>query len=172
MSKFNPPIENRDVNELIEIANSTTEYWQQDAIDIAQNELRKRGITKELQEKIIEKWQKEFEELEIESQKQFENNKSESYSIWQMLRIITFAPFYLFGRIIDDYTIFNLRNENYIKKFWQRLILLSFGIILWIVFIITVFNYSENKRMKEIESVDISEWEMNRLEKKNASNED
>lgn len=172
MSKFNPPIENRDVNELIAIANSTTEYWQQEAIDIAQNELRKRGVTKELQERIIEKWHKESEKLEIEYEKQLESNKNESYTIWEMGKIIILAPFFLFGRLIDDYTIFNLRKENYIKKFWQRLILLLFGIIFWILFIITVFKYSENKRMKEIENIDISEWEMNRLEKKNALNED
>jgi hypothetical protein len=50
--EFNPPIRERENLELIAIAYSNTDYWQQEAIDQAKKELNNRGITEEYQLKI------------------------------------------------------------------------------------------------------------------------
>ena len=42
MKEYKPPIASRDTEELISIANGTTDEWQQDAINQAIEELKKR----------------------------------------------------------------------------------------------------------------------------------
>ena len=45
------------------------------------------------------------------------------------------------------------------KMFWEKLILLALGIILWIGVLNYSFDLAEKKRMEEIEKIDISDWE-------------
>lgn len=158
---FNPPIETRKTEELIEIANSEPEFWQREAIDIARLELIKRGITREYQDKVLARWKLEIENFEKDYKEQLIRNEFEGYTNIEMLKVFIFAPFYLFGRWIADYTLFDLWRENYKKKFVQRIIILITGTLFWIFSIILIFNISEKNRLKEIEKIDISDWEKN-----------
>ncbi len=159
MTEFNPPISERETEELIGIANSSTENWQQEAITQAKNELVKRNITQKEQNEVIEKWDKELEEYFINESEILENNKTESYSNWEMILIFILGPLKFF-RSYDD--VFTLRKENYFLKFKQRIIILTFGFIAWFLFIYTSYHKFEQKRLQEIESVDISDWKKNK----------
>jgi hypothetical protein len=86
MKVFDPPIEQRETEELIEIANGTTEYWQQDAIELARAELIKRNISREEQDQVIHRWEEYDHKNEIEYQRQLESNAFERYSVKKMLQ--------------------------------------------------------------------------------------
>ena len=155
MTEFNPPISKRETEELIEIAHSSTEHWQLDAINQAKKELIRRNITPKEQNEVIENWKKEADEYFKNEEERLEKNKTESYSKWEMILIFIFGPLKFF-RWYDD--IFTLRKENYYLKFKQRIIILTLGFICWFIFIYTSFHRYEQKRLEEIEKIDISEW--------------
>jgi hypothetical protein len=161
MTEFNPPISSRDTDELILIANGTTEDWQQEGIDQAIIELKKRNVTSEYQNKIISDWKSEIKKNEIEYQEKLELNKNESYSMAKMIYIFITAPLIIFGKWTIDYSLFELKQENYIKKYRQRILLLIGGFSFWILVLMTNGNDFEKKRQQEIDSADISEWERN-----------
>lgn len=162
MTEFNPPIEKRETLELIAIANGTIDEWQQEAIDKAKDELKNRGISENYQKRVINRWIKERNQLEIAYQKQLELNKKESYSTWEMLYILLVAPFILMGKWPVGLSLRELRRENYTKKINQRLLLLLGGIAFWILIAVLSFNDSEKERLDKIEKADISAWEKNR----------
>jgi len=54
MTQFHSPISDRETSELITISNSSTDEWQQEAIDKAKLELDKRKIPQDEREKVIE----------------------------------------------------------------------------------------------------------------------
>ncbi len=162
MTEFYPPIETRETLELIAIANGTLDDWQQEAIDQAKVELKNRGITEDYQKRFIDKWIEERKESEITYQKQLELNKTASYSNSEMICILLLAPFILMGKWTFGLSLSELKRENYSKKIKQRLLLLIGGIGFWISIIVLGSNFSENKRLEDIEKVDISAWEKNR----------
>jgi len=94
-------------------------------------------------------------------EKQAEMNEYEKYTLIEKIKIVLFGPYELFRSFNSGLT--ELRDFNYKSKFRQRLILLISGTFFWIVVIVCVFQYSEYKRMQEIEKVDITEWENNRI---------
>ena len=93
--------------------------------------------------------------FENERKASFEKNKTESYSAWEMILIFVFGPLKFFHRYDD---VFTLRKENYLLKFKQRIIILTLGFISWFIFIYLTFNNYEQKRLQEIEKIDISDW--------------
>lgn len=155
MSKFYPPISERETEELIRIAHSTTEYWQLEAINQAQNELVKRKVTQNEQKEILEKWEKEAVSYFKKIDEQLEKNKTESYTIWEMISIFIFGPLNFFRRYDD---VFILRKENFYLKFKQRIIILTLGFITWFLFIYLSFHQYQQERLQKIEKIDISDW--------------
>lgn len=155
MIKFHPPISEREPEELIEIAHSSTDHWQQEAISQAKNELVNRNITQTEQDAVIEKWNKEAQEYVEKEFERLEKNKTESYTTWEMILIFIFGPLNFFG-FYDD--VFTLRKENYFLKFKHRIIILSLGFIAWFIFIYASFQNYEQNRLEEIEKIDISDW--------------
>ena len=95
--------------------------------------------------------------------KQAERNELEKYTLIEKIKIFLFGPYELFK--LFDSGLTELRDFNYKIKFRQRLILLILGTIFWILFIIGAYQYSEYKKMQEIEKVDITDWKNNRIEK-------
>ena len=51
---YTPPISDRETEELILIANNTTNAWQEDAIRQAKEELKKRNISYDEQNKVLQ----------------------------------------------------------------------------------------------------------------------
>ena len=171
MTEFNPPIEERETLELIAIANGTLDEWQQDAINQAKDELRNRGITENYQKRVIEKWIEERNRLEIAYQKQLELNVTESYLTWEMIYILIVAPLILMGKWTVGLSLRELKRENYLKKFKQRLLLLIGGIAFWILIGALSFHDAEKDRLDKIEKADISVWEKNRYQTDSLTNE-
>ncbi len=133
---FTPPISDRETEELILIANNTTNAWQEDAIRQAKEELKKRDISNDEQNKVLqqsETYQKELEEDAL-------NNTYISYSTGKMLLIFIGSPLLLLNSIYSFYeqkSLFVLRNEGYKLTFRQCLFLILGGILFWcIIFII------------------------------------
>jgi len=147
MIEYYPPIPDRDTEDLVVIANGTTVQWQQEAIDQAKDELIKRNVSREEQDRMLEIWEKECEQydlkylkpLELEQQKQFELNKSKSYSIGKMIYIFLVAPAILLGRWNVGHSLVELKQNNYQLKYKQRLYLLIGGSVFWFL-LIRIFN--------------------------------
>lgn len=85
---------------------------------------------------------------------QIKRNELEKYTFIEMLKIFFLAPYDLF-RFFNS-GLRELWDFNYKTKFRQRIILLVLGTIFWILFIVGIFKYDEYKRIKEIESIEIS----------------
>ena len=164
MTEFNPPISKRETEELIQIKYSSTDDWSQDAINQAKAELIKRKITQREQDKIVNEWDKQYNEYAKGEQLRLESNKTESYKDYEMALLFLFGPIiFLSWHSYFSRTIFELKRDNCLLKFKQRLIIVSISFIFWFLFISYDMKYgineSENKRMEEIEKIDISDWE-------------
>ena len=96
--------------------------------------------------------------------RQAEINEFEKYTFIEKIKIFLFGPYDLFK--LFNSGLSELRDFNYKLKFRQRIILLIAGTIFWIITIISIYQYSEYKRIQEIEKVDISVWENNRIKEK------
>lgn len=158
-NEFNPPISERETEELIEIAHSTTEEWQYEAIKQAKKELDRRGITTEEQNRTIQKWKEKAKKFLKYESKRLEKNKTESYQVWEMIVLFLFGPFlFLRPYLFNTHTLFNLRGENYFLKFKQRILIFTLSFLTWYFYINYSFEQSEKKRLEEIQKIDISEW--------------
>ena len=104
----------------------------------------------------------ELKAFEKAWEKQKERNQFEEYTFFEKIKIFLFAPYELFK--FFDSGLAELRESNYKIKFRQRLVLLITGTVFWIVLGVATYQYYEYKRMQEIEKVDITDWENNRIE--------
>ena len=94
--------------------------------------------------------------------KQEERNAQESYSLKEKLIIFLLGPFNFYPNILTR--LYELSTENYrTKKFKQKLILIISGTLLWIMFGIIGYIWSEYQWQKKVDNADIHEWESNRI---------
>lgn len=98
MYKIEPPFEERELDEIISIAHSTTEEWVPEIRELAKRELIRRNVSLEMQNEIINKWNQDLQEW-------LTNNSTESYSKWEMIKIIILAPAYLTCRAIPNLSL-------------------------------------------------------------------
>lgn len=136
--KFDPPIASRDTDELIGIANGTTEHWQQEAIDQAKLELVKRNVSRKYQDKKLKQWEKREQYWVREGEKIHQKEIKKGYTISEMIGILIFAFPILMGRSHHGRSLLDLKKEGYKKKFKQRLILLILGVIFYIIFLFSL----------------------------------
>ncbi|GAA4309455.1 hypothetical protein [Nibribacter koreensis] len=121
--EFHPPINERETDDLIEIANSPG-IWQPDAIDQAKWELLRRGISKEAQQQKIAKWDLEYH-LAIESE--FQKRALEGYNPIVMIMMIIKLP----NTILWDWY---LKRDGYFRKHKQRLWIIATGLFCYASF--------------------------------------
>jgi HD-like signal output (HDOD) protein len=159
--EFKPPISSRETDELIAIVNDSTDSWQHEAIDQANEELAKRNISREYQIRVLKKWDKQAKKLDYIYQNRIKLNEHEGYSLIKMVCIFFLTPAILLRRWNFDMSLRELREENFKKKYNQRLSMLLFGSIFYILWILSSANYIDEQRQAEIDSVDISKWEQN-----------
>jgi len=160
MIEFNPPISKRETVELIEIKYSSTDDWSQDAINQAKAELIKRKIPQREQDKLVNEWDKQYNEYVKVEQLRLESNKTESYKPIEMILLFLFGPIvFMKPYWFNSTTIFELKRENFKLKFKQRIIIFVLSFISWFFYIQYDFEKMEQERMEEIEKIDISEWE-------------
>ena len=156
MYKIEPPLEERELDEVVAIAHSTSDKWQPEVIELAKQELKRRDISLEEQEKIINQWHKNIEDWE-------NTNSTEGYSKWEMIKILFLAPAYLTCQAIPDYSLSELKADNYLKKYKQRIIQLIAGTLLYFVMMAGMMFYIDYSSKRNTEKADITEWENNRI---------
>ena len=163
MQTFDPPIKKRSTLELISMAHGTEEYWQAEAIKQAKEELVARKVSKEYQQDILAKWERENKNFEEQYQIWLENNQYERYTLWEMIKILFVSPIILTGQTEVGDSLLDLKRFNYKIMVKQRIALLLGGIVLWVGLFFGFLEIGEAIKMKEIEQVDISDWEKNRI---------
>jgi len=141
MTTYSPPIESRPTDELIGIKNSSTDDWQQEAIDQAKAELEKRGVTYQDEQKYFQTQAVETKKAEAELQEQRERNAVESYTLPMMWYLFIFSPFVLFNKW--QYNGFSdLKAGNYQLKIRQRRKLLIGGVLAWVIISVLISKIS------------------------------
>ena len=130
--KFQPPAESRSNEELKGIANSTTEYWQQEIIIQSREELDRRGVSKAEESTLLAKWVEEDRQYEAEYAKWLKQNATKEYRVHEKLFILLLAPLILIGTWQYGVSLSRLKADNYILKYRQRWLLLLSGTRLWI----------------------------------------
>lgn len=130
--KFYPPVESRSNEELIGIANSTTEYWQQEMIDQSRRELDRRGVSKAEESALRAYWAEQTRQYESEEAKQLARNAVEEYQLHEKLFILLLAPLILIGKSTYGASLSQLKANNYKLKYRLRWLLLLSGVGLWI----------------------------------------
>lgn len=149
--QFDPPINIRTTNELIQIANYIDD-WNIEAVEQAKAELVKRGVSQEVQDKKVSEWNIRAEK---EWQRELENRKKESFDLISLFFMTIYWP----RTILYDWS---LKKEGYVKKYKQRLMTITGGIALVIAFLIWGHLNRDERQTElqnEINSSDISEWE-------------
>lgn len=131
MTTFRPPINSRSTEELIEIKHSSTDAWQQEAINQAKKELTTRGVPDEEEQAHLTKLRLQADRAEKAEQRRLKRNAVESYTKPEMLEIFLTAPFILTGNWRAGLSLWSLKEENFRIKFRQRLWLLIGGLIAW-----------------------------------------
>lgn len=119
--EFNPPIENRETDELIVISKSSTDDYQAKAIELAKKELDNRKIS---QTDIDNR----YNELVAEHEKLVEQTIAEiaveDYSVFEKIWIVIFWPRELFHG-------WYLRRDGYTLKANNRIKLILIGVALY-----------------------------------------
>lgn len=128
MAEYRPKISESLTDELIEIANSSTEVWQRDAIDQAKIELVKRKISEKQQDDFFDQKAEEIGDYYENEELKRKANETEKYNIFEMILILIISPFIL---IRQWSVLYQLKQQNYNLKFKQRIILLTLGMIIW-----------------------------------------
>ena len=139
MINFIPPIDERDTDELIHLAHSNAEFCQQEAIDQAREELIKRNISQEYQQKILTDWENEIKDYEARRQIELKNIEPVKYSITNQVIIFLASPLILLGKVDYDMSISELKEENFKEKVKQRKAALIGGMIFyaWIFYLLS-----------------------------------
>lgn len=167
MTEFKPSISERNTDKLIEIVNSIGK-WKPEAISQAKSELIKRKISSEKQNETISDWKKTTDELIELDLLELENNKIESYKIWEMIYLFLLFPYFILRTsFLVENSLWHLRRNNYNLKFKQLIIIKLLSIIFYSTSIYVFVKWKEEKWKDEIEKADIREWEKrNGFEKK------
>lgn len=120
--EYNPPIESRTTEALIDIVVREDE-WQPQAVEVAKQELLSRGVSSQT---IVA-----AKERQINKERQIERieraKRTASYTVVEQILMILFFPISLI--IFQDIPFFN--NEGYKKKNTQGCICFIISLILW-----------------------------------------
>ena len=137
MTEFYPPVQERETDDLMEIAISKQGEWQVDIVNQAKKELLKRGVSIEEIEETKEKYEDFLKREELNRQKQLKENEEISYKTGEMILIVLITPFILLGKSynLTGLSLGELKEENFKLKYNQRLFSLIIGLLLWMVLI-------------------------------------
>ena len=94
-----------------------------------------------------------------ETDKSFERDKREKYELLELIQLFIFAPFIIFRGSLRFKSFYSLKKEKYNLKFKQKIIVYLLSFSFWVLLINYYINDYEQKRLDEIEKIDISDWE-------------
>ena len=133
--EFNPRVKERDTDELVVIANCTTDDWQEEIKIQALVELENRGVTREMQDEILGGLAKDWAKFQAKIDMERTQNALESYSVIKMMLIFFLSPLILLGRLSLGYRYSDLKQLNYVIMARQRFYLLLSSVIVYIALI-------------------------------------
>ena len=132
--EFYPPLTERSDKELFDIL-SYKDMWTQDIQILAEQELLARNFTSTEIIKERNRRIKIINDYNERRKKILDKNRTESYSILEMILIVISLPFKILLSAILHYNPFeefsDLDAKNYKRKIWQRVILIIISIFLW-----------------------------------------
>ncbi|MCQ0111221.1 hypothetical protein [Zhouia amylolytica] len=88
----------------------------------------------------------------------FEKNKTVKYELLEIIELFIFAPYYFIRGSYKFRSFKHLKDENYSLKLKQKTIIYLLSFLAWFLFISYQINNYKQKRLEEIEKVDISDW--------------
>ena len=149
--KFEPPIPEREIDELIGIANYP-DRWQAEAVELAKAELLKRGVSDLEQQAKFTKWEHDnLAALKYE----FRKRALVKYNPLELFFMFLQLP----GTILWGWY---LKQDGYLKMHKQRLWVIAVGIMFYvcsILYVVVSGPYKDEAIAKEIQKADITEWE-------------
>ena len=96
--------------------------------------------------------------LESERKVFFEQNKTKKYGLVKLIELFFFAPYYVM-RVNSRFKSFRqLKVENYSLMLKQKAIIYVLSFIVWFLYISYQVKNHKQKRLDEIEKIDISDW--------------
>ncbi len=125
--EFNPPIESRETDELIVISKSSTDEYQERAIELSKKELANRKLT---QADIENRYNELFAEQEKFVEQELTQRAAEDYTVFEKIWIMLFW----FREIFHGWY---LRRDGYTLKASNRIKLILIGIALYAILIFT-----------------------------------
>lgn len=131
--EFHPPLEERSDKELFDII-SNKDKWTEEIQLFAKQELLKRNFTSVANTKERNRRTKIIHDYNERQKKILEKNRTESYTIGEMVLIISLPFNILLGAILqyDPLEAFwDLDAKNYKKKIWQRVVLIIISVFVW-----------------------------------------
>ena len=128
--EFNPAVNERQTKELLNII-SNDEKWAKEIQILAEEELYRRNFTKQTIEHEKQKRITTLKKFYERKAEQLEKNRTESYTITEMILIVIFFPFSFFLYLNPLTEFSELDAENFKKKIWQRVILIVISLFLW-----------------------------------------
>lgn len=138
--EYNPPLSEFSDHGLVEIIETGLEQYQQEYIDQAKKELKRRKLTEDEMVRLVNEYYRDSyipqyrqdQHHQLEQQGKRDANRMESYTIGEMAKITILTPLIIVRRFYHpDDTLTTLWDGNYKRKFWQRLFCLLIGIGLW-----------------------------------------
>lgn len=129
---------------LVDIIETGPGQYQQEYIDQAKAELRRRKLSEEETVRLINEYysssyipQYRQEQQDKERRK---SNRFVDYTLAEMALIVLAAPFILMGRYVRTKdSLPSLWEENFRRKFWQRMLCLILGVAVWYFILKLIF---------------------------------
>lgn len=135
--EFNPPVKERKTKELLDII-SNDEKWAEEIQALAEQELYNRNFTRQV---ILQEKQKRIKTLKRFNERKLirlEKNRTEGYTVAEMILIVIFFPFSLFLDFNPLTEFWELDAGNYKKKIWQRIVLILISLFLWFLLLMII----------------------------------
>ncbi len=128
--EFHPPINARETKELLTIIGNDKE-WSKEIQALAEEELCRRNFTRQTIEQEKQRRINTLKKIYSRKAEQLEKNRTDSYTITEMIRIVIFFPFSFFVHINPLTEFWELEARNFNKKIWQRIILIVISLFFW-----------------------------------------
>jgi hypothetical protein len=96
--------------------------------------------------------------LENERKASFDKNETEKYGIIELIELFFFAPYYILRGSFRFKSFKQLKADNYILMLKQKAVIYVLSFLAWFLFINYQVKKYEQKRLDEIEKIDISDW--------------
>jgi hypothetical protein len=150
--------------EVIEIAHFNNTANQKEIILKARKELEKRNLIRVDNINYIPRnWAKESRKYFLEELARLNKNKNEKYDIYEFLKLIIIYPFLIRYRYYNYKSIITLWNLRYYRKCKQRILTLILSILFYtflsLGFGSYIINHSNQSLQREMDKIDISDWE-------------